>query len=75
MLKWHCSKEKHTENTVKEQRHMRTYYIYNADTENEEFLGTVIAGSITSAELKAGRELNTTCSVYALTTAPGEPLA
>ena len=54
---------------------MKTYYIYNADTENEEFLGTVIAGSITSAELKAGRELNTTCSVYALTTAPGEPLA
>ena len=50
-----------------------TYYIYNAET--DEFLGKVTARSITDAELKAGAQLNTCCEVYALTTAPDEPLA
>lgn len=52
---------------------MKTYYIYNAET--DEYLGKVEAGSITAAELKAGAQLGTSCEVYALTTAPGEPLA
>ena len=52
---------------------MRTYYIYNMDADDEELVGTVEAMSIIDAELKAYRELNPNCEIYALTTAPGEP--
>lgn len=51
---------------------MRTYYIYNMESENEEYIGKVEAMSITEAERKAYRELNPGCEIYALTTAPGE---
>lgn len=55
---------------------MKTYYIYNADNYDEiEYIGKVEAMSITDAEIRAGRELNTTCNVYALTTAPNEAWA
>lgn len=54
---------------------MKTFYIYNAETDETEYLGTVQACSITDAERKAGKELGTTCEVYALTTAPGEAYA
>lgn len=54
---------------------MRTYYIYNAETDETEYLGSVQAYSITDAELKASKELNTNCEIYALTTAPGEAWA
>lgn len=54
---------------------MKTYYIYNAETDETEYLGSVQAYSITDAEIKASKELNTNCEVYALTTAPGEAWA
>lgn len=54
---------------------MKTYYIYNAEVDYTELIGTVQANSIEEAEIKAGRELHTTCNVYALTTAPDEPYA
>lgn len=54
---------------------MRTYYIYNAEVDYTEYLGSVKAFSITDAELKASTELGTTCEVYALTTAPNEAYA
>ena len=54
---------------------MKTYYIYNAEVDTTEYIGKVEANSITEAEIKAGKELNTTCEVYALTTAPGEAWA
>lgn len=54
---------------------MRTYYIYNAEVDYTEYIGSVQASSIEAAEIKAERELNTTCEVYALTTAPGQAWA
>jgi len=54
---------------------MRTYYIYNAEVDHTEYLGEVKANSIIDAELKASKELNTKCEVYALTTAPKEAWA
>jgi hypothetical protein len=54
---------------------MRTYYIYNAEVDYTEYIGSIQATSIEAAEIKAGRELNTNCEVYALTTAPGQAWA
>lgn len=54
---------------------MKTYYIYNAEAENTEYIGKVEAYSITDAERRAYKELNAECEVYALTTAPGEAWA
>ena len=54
---------------------MKTYYIYNAEVDYTEYIGKVEAYSITDAELKASKELGTSCEVYALTTAPEEAWA
>lgn len=54
---------------------MKTYYIYNADVDYTEYIGSVKAMSITDAEIKALKELNIDCNVYALTTAPNEAWA
>lgn len=53
----------------------KTYYIYNAEVDTTEYLGSIEATSIIDAELKASALLNTTCEVYALTTGPDEPWA
>lgn len=55
---------------------MKTYYIYNQDT--DKYIGELKADSILDAELKAWDTFNHTVGaddVYALTTAPEEAFA
>ena len=53
---------------------MKTYYIYNMGT--DKYLGSIKAVSIVNAEIKFSAEHDLTSdSVYALSTAPREPLA
>ena len=63
------------ETQARKEQSMRTYYIYNADVDETEYIGKVEATIIINAEIKAYRELKATCNVYALTTAPGEAWA
>lgn len=75
MWKWYILISELRKRQTRKELNMRTYYIYNAEVDYTEYLGKVEAYSITDAELKAGKVLNTNCEVYALTTAPGKAWA